>query len=404
MGASTASWFSLDAILGRIHAILDGERHIIFPEQAEHPGKNARKHRINYRSERSMAKALVACLVCLDARSENQELQWKNVEDLIGSVMEYAYDTEFAAKHPECAEAISAELHAKCIQAVEKTTRDNVAKVFRGYNESRGYHATHGMRLTLFKLASEERSRQERLTVLSLLLIFGVNDKILSSRVRSSHKKKMDESLSVELIFGLCAEYLDHRAGSEGSCLCPADYFAGRARDGHGALCAGPGVKQDEVLDLSPQISGLDASDLQTGGVPAVKGEPSVAVSSHLVELSVKTEVSGLLPSPGGPDCLQPPFDLGGVGAELDHGDVEYLMGLNPEEIEDALSDEGLWPLTKLDATEVSGPDLANMDLDDFCRVIEAPHETVESLWQDPSLVQLPACLLLPAEGAMALS
>eukprot|EP00890_Picochlorum_soloecismus_P006209 jgi/Picsp_1/658/NSC_00653-R1_---NA--- len=173
--------------------------------------RNDRRHSNNYRSERSIPKAVVACLVAIYNRRSEIPLTWQQMTGLIGSAIEYAFDRRFAVNHPEDPQLVGEDQRKMCIRTVEKTTRDNIAKIFSSYNQLKGYRSNDNMYVSMSQIGCAERSKEERTIILSLLMISAVNHRVLCSMTtRSRHQQTMDQELSIENIFRLCVDYLDH--------------------------------------------------------------------------------------------------------------------------------------------------------------------------------------------------
>ena len=181
--------------------------------EAEERRRNDRRHSNNYRPERSIPKAVLACLVSIYNRGSDNQLKWNQMISLIAGAIEYAFDSRFAANHREAAQLVSERQRQMCIKTVEKTTRDNISKIFNRHNEINGYQISDNMYVSMSRIGCADRSKQERTTILSLLMISAVNHKVLCSMTtRSPHLQTMDQELSIENIFSLCVEYLDHNS------------------------------------------------------------------------------------------------------------------------------------------------------------------------------------------------
>ena len=178
---------------------------------SEERRRNERKHSNNYRSERSIFKAIITCLVSIYNRTSQNQLKWKQMIALISGAIEFAYDNRFAANHPEAAGQVCESQRQRCIKTVEKTTRDNIAKIFNNFNHVRGYHSSDKLYVCMSGIGCAERTREDRIIILSLLMISAVNYTVLCSlTTREPHLQTMDQELNIANIFHLCVERLDH--------------------------------------------------------------------------------------------------------------------------------------------------------------------------------------------------
>lgn len=178
---------------------------------SEERRRNERKHSNNYRSEKSILKAIIACLVSIYNRRSQNQLTWRQMIGLISGAIEFAYENSFAANHQEAAAQVSENQRGRCINTVEKTTRDNIGKIFNNFNRIRNYQPSDKLYVSMSQIGCAERSREDRIIILSLLMISAVNLAVLCSlTTREPHLQTMDQELSIQNIFHLCAERLDH--------------------------------------------------------------------------------------------------------------------------------------------------------------------------------------------------